>query len=55
MLLLYLFNVDEALTIENGFYIAAAITRYDNDPNPIEDPDIGTLKVYTKTWNVYDE
>ena len=49
------FSSNDTFTIADGFYVAAAITSYNNDPNPIEDPDIGTLKMYLKTWNVYDE
>ena len=41
--------------MEHGFYVAAAIIRYDFDPEPIEDPDVGTLKFYMKIWNIYDE
>ena len=40
---------------ESGFYVAAAIIAYDFDPEPIEDLDIGSLKFYMKTWNIYDE
>ena len=47
--------MNATLTGFDGFYVAAAITGYDGDPNPIEDPTIGTLKMYLKTWNVYDE
>jgi len=50
-----LFAVNATLSGFDGFYVAAAITGYDGDPNPIEDPTIGTLKMYLKTWNVYDE
>ena len=49
------FASNDTLTIADGFYVAAAITNYNNDPRPIEDPDIGILKMYLKTWNVYDE
>ena len=35
--------------------IAAAVTSYDSSPKEIEDPDIGTLKMYLKGWDNYDE
>ena len=35
--------------------MAAAITEYDRNPNPIEDPEVGALKMYLKKWDVYDE
>ena len=35
--------------------MAAAITEYDSNPNPIEDPEVGIIKMYLKKWDVYDE
>ena len=35
--------------------IAAAITSWDGSPGAIEDPDIGTLKIYIKGWDAYNE
>ena len=34
-----------------GFKVAAAITLWDGDPNPIEDPTIGELKFMTIGWD----
>ena len=31
-----------------------AITAYDSNPDPIEDPSIGVLKPYYKTWGLDD-
>ena len=33
---------------EDGFQVAAGVTSYDGDPNPIEDPEIGEVKFYLK-------
>ena len=49
------FASNATFTTADGFYVAAAITEYDRDPNPIEDPEVGTLKMYLKKWDVYDE
>ena len=48
------FPSDEAFSQKDGFYIAAALTRYDGSSEVIEDPSIGTLKMYIKSWDVYD-
>ena len=37
-----------------GFHLAAAVTRFDGDHEPIEDPTIATLKFELKTWNLVD-
>ena len=34
---------------------AAGITSYDEERNPIEDPEIGTIKFYYKSWDVANE
>ena len=34
---------------------AAGITAYDDERNPIEDPEIGTIKLYYKNWDVAKE
>ena len=41
-------------SIDHGFYVSAAVIRYDYTTEPIEDPDIGTLKFFLKSWNIYD-
>ena len=48
------FPSDEEFSQKDGFYIAAALTTYDGSPESIEDPTIGTLKMYIKSWDVYD-
>ena len=35
--------------------IAAAVSSYDGDHYPIEDPEVGTIKLYYKTFDVIDE
>ena len=32
--------------------IAFALTAYDNEREPIEDPSFGTIKAYYKTWGL---
>ena len=39
----YYFDGDDKLGKKDGFAVAAAITRYDDDPEPIEDESIGTV------------
>ena len=33
-----------------NFQIAFALTNYDSNPDPIEDPDYGVVKAYLKSW-----
>ena len=40
-----------SFTEADGFKVAAAITGWDGDPNPIEDPTIGTLKFQLYQWD----
>lgn len=51
----HFFEVEHAFSELDGFKIAAAITGYDADPNPTEDPTIGTLKLYIKSYGIYDD
>lgn len=44
------FDVLPGFSERDGFSIAAAVTAYDGSPEPIEDPEIGTLKIYLKYW-----
>ena len=39
---------------DHGFMVAAAITAYDGSSEVIEDPEIGTLKMYIKYWGNYE-
>ena len=39
----YYFDGDDRLGKKDGFAVAAAITRYDDDPESIEDESIGTV------------
>ena len=34
--------------------IAAAITDYDSNTEPVEDPEVGEIKIYQKLWDVAD-
>ena len=36
---------------DNNLFYAFGITAYDSNPEPIEDPSIGTIKPYYKSWN----
>ena len=49
------FESDATFTTENGFMVAAAVTSYDGKSDVIEDELIGTVKMYYKQWDVYDE
>ena len=39
---------------KDGFQLAAAITSYNSNTVPEEDPEIGTIKLIRKTWDVED-
>ena len=46
----------EEFTSEDKFWIAAGIISYgDSDKQQIEDPEIGVLKFYHKSWGVHDD
>ena len=50
------FNPDHKFSMsDQQFQVAAAITAYDGDPEPIEDPSYGTLVFKKKQWNYQDE
>ena len=44
----------EVFGTKDGFQLAAAITSYDSNRIPEEDPEIGTIKIINKTWDVED-
>ena len=46
------FKNDQAFTSADGFTVAAAITNWGDNRQPIEDPTIGTLKFTNVAWNV---
>lgn len=48
------FHSNATFSVSDGFYVAAAVTSYDGSSKVIEDPTIGTLKMYIKSWDVYD-
>ena len=39
----------------NGLQYAFGITAYDSNPDSIEDPSIGVLKAYYKTWGLTED
>ena len=40
------YDMKEPFTSKEGLMIAAAISGYDSERNPIEDPEVGTIKFY---------
>ena len=46
------YDMREPFTNEDGLMIAAAITAYDSETEPIEDPEVGEIKFYLKQWDV---
>ena len=42
----------DPLTSKQGFMLAAGISSYDDTRVPIEDEEIGTIKLYEKSWDV---
>ena len=39
---------------DQGFMVAAGVSEYNGETEPIEDPSIGTIKLYKKTWDSED-
>ena len=48
------FATDYEYTTDDGVMIAFGLTAYDENYEPIEDDDYGTLKAYYKTWGLKD-
>ena len=46
----YYYTDDDSFSASMDFRIAFGLTKYDGDPNSIEDPDYGTTKVYYRAW-----
>ena len=48
----YYFSKDMGGTFgpEDGFRLAAAITKFDGDPEPIEDEEVGVIRFVIKSW-----
>ena len=46
------FDQTYEFTQESGMEVAYAITAYDSNQEPIEDPRYGILKAYYKTWGL---
>ena len=53
---LFYYKDSDAFTSADGFHLAAGIISYEDDPDvgTKEDPEIGTIKFYSKHWDVYD-
>ena len=49
----YAYFEDDFVYSEDLWY-AFGITSYDNDRNPVEDPTIGVLKAFSKSWGGID-
>ena len=45
-------NFEADHVFSKGLMYAYAITVYDSNPYPIEDPSIGVLNAYYKTWGL---
>ena len=48
------YDMREPFGSRDGFQLAAAITSYNSNTEPEEDPEIGTIKLIKKTWDVED-
>ena len=46
------YDMREPFTNKEGLMIAAAITDYTSNSEPVEDPEIGEIKFYHKSWDV---
>ena len=49
------FTQEDEFTAGQGFFVAAALTEYDSNTEPIEDPTYGTLDVIHNIWDVKDD
>ena len=45
---------DDTFIYSGNLMLAFAVTAYDSNPNPIEDPSIGVIKPYYKSWGLDD-
>ena len=45
----------EPLTSSQGLMIAAGVSAYAGDRDPIEDPEVGIVKLVYKSWDVIDD
>lgn len=43
---------DDTHIYSGNLMLAFAVTAYDSNPDPIEDPSIGILRPYYKTWGL---
>ena len=43
---------EDSYVFSDGLMFAFSLTAYDSEREPIEDPSIGTLKAYYKTWGL---
>ena len=48
------FDTDHEFTTDAGLQIAFAITAYDANREPIDQPEYGALKPYYKSWGIVD-
>ena len=48
------FDTDYEFNTDSGLQIAFAITAYDSNREPIEQPEYGELKAYYKSWGIMD-
>ena len=46
---------DSDYVYSDGLAFAFAITAYDGNPEPIEDPTIGVLRPYYRSWGIKEE
>ena len=41
---------EDRFSAEDGFFVAAALTKYDSDPEPLDDPRYGELTIEHYSW-----
>ena len=46
------YDTDHEFKTDHGFMVAAGITVYNWDREPIEDPTIGVFKAYYRSWGI---
>ena len=46
------YDTDFEFSSDEGLMIAAGLTAYDDNQEPIEDPSYGLLKAYYKIWGL---
>ena len=48
------YDMRDSFGTSDGFMLAAGVSDYSSNTEPVEYPEIGTIKLYKKTWDATD-